>query len=123
MSETSATNKSLDELRTLYPELERYSEELNRRNLNPAPLSNLTRLSIADREFQLPLQTELQLVDFIHLAFGIRLPNQQICANHSTPFRAFADAYFAKSPLVVWKASRGLGGKTFLLSLLSLVEA
>ncbi len=51
------------------------------------------------------------------------LPEQQICPGHSTPFRAFADAYFARQPVAVWKSSRGFGGKTFTLALLSLVEA
>ncbi len=73
--------------------------------------------------FPLPLKTERQLSEFVHYAFGVRIPDQHVCPTHSTPWRAFADAYFARSPVAVWKASRGLGGKTFLLSLLSLTEA
>lgn len=55
--------------------------------------------------------------------FGIRLPNVQVCPNHSTPHAAFHAAYFGKAPIAVWKASRGMGGKSFTLSLLGLAEA
>lgn len=51
------------------------------------------------------------------------MPDTQVCSNHSTPFRAFADAYFARFGVTVWKASRGLGGKSYLLALLGHCEA
>ena len=53
---------------------------------------------------------------------GVRLPDVQVCENHSTPFRAFSDSYFARSGVSVWEASRGFGGKSFLLSLLGHCE-
>lgn len=74
-------------------------------------------------DFTLPIRTEASLKAFIFYAFGITIPDTQVCENHSTPWRAFCDAYFALSPVSVWKASRGLGGKTFLLSLLTITEA
>lgn len=46
-----------------------------------------------------------------------------VIPGHSTPWRAFADAYFARSRVTVWKASRGFGGKSYLLALLGLTEA
>lgn len=55
--------------------------------------------------------------------FQIRIPDTKVCEDHATPFRAFADAYFARFPVAVWKASRGLGGKSFLLALLGHCEA
>lgn len=73
--------------------------------------------------FEPPLKTERELRFFVQKAFRARIPDKQICPNHSTPWRAFADAYFARSPVAVWKASRGFGGKTYLLGLLSSVEA
>lgn len=78
---------------------------------------------ITRHDFILPIISESTLKDFIQFAFGVIVPDTQVCVNHSTPWRAFCDAYFARSPISVWKASRGLGGKTFLLSLLSLTEA
>jgi hypothetical protein len=73
--------------------------------------------------FNFPLKTERELRFYIACAFGIRIPDVQVCPDHSTPWRAFCDAYFARSPVQVWVASRGFGGKSFLLSLLGMVEA
>lgn len=74
-------------------------------------------------DFTLPIRTEANLKLFLQYAFGVVIPDTQVCDTHSTPWRAFCDAYFATSPVSVWKASRGLGGKTFLLSLLTITEA
>jgi hypothetical protein len=68
-------------------------------------------------------QTDAELKQYLLKAFGVILPDTQVCPNHSTPFRAFADAYFARSTVSVWKASRGFGGKSYLLSLLGHCEA
>lgn len=46
-----------------------------------------------------------------------------MCSNHVAPFTAFANAYFVRDHIAVWKASRGFGGKTVLLALLVLTEA
>lgn len=69
------------------------------------------------------IRTSQDLDAFLLDYFGVRLPNVQVCANHSTPHAAFHAAYFAQAPIMVWKASRGLGGKSFTLSLLGVVEA
>jgi len=74
-------------------------------------------------EFKLPITDEQTLKDFVRLSFGVTIPDVQVCPGHSTPWKAFADAYFGRFPVIVWWASRGFGGKSFLLSLLSLVEA
>ena len=74
-------------------------------------------------DFKIPITTEDDLREFIQLAFGIVVPDTQVCEHHSTPWQAFADAYFARYPVVIWKASRGFGGKSFLLSLLATIEA
>ena len=55
--------------------------------------------------------------------FGVVLPNKRCCEGHRTPHEAFHHAFFAVSPISVWKASRGFGGKSFTLSLLGLTEA
>ena len=46
-----------------------------------------------------------------------------MCKNHKSPFNALADAYFGRYPVTVWKASRGFGGKSTLMGVLSVVEA
>lgn len=72
---------------------------------------------------QPPIDTEDQLRAYMAQRFGVRIPDVQVCPNHSTPWRAFCDAFFARSPVAVWKASRGLGGKSHLLAALGLAEA
>jgi hypothetical protein len=65
--------------------------------------------------------------DELHAAvkkyFGVDIPRRQMCEHHTAPFDAFADAFFARHTVSVWKASRGFGGKSLTLALLSLSEA
>lgn len=68
-------------------------------------------------------QNDEELKAYLWSEFSVRIPDTQVCPNHSTPFRAFADAYFARYGVTVWKASRGLGGKSYLLALLGHCEA
>lgn len=42
---------------------------------------------------------------------------------HAAPAQAFCDAYFARHPVMIWKAARGLGGKSLMLAALSWMEA
>lgn len=74
-------------------------------------------------QFELPFKNKKELRLYVWLAFGVRIPNKRVCEHHCTPWEAFCDAYFAKEPVAVWKASRGFGGKSFLLALLAMVEA
>lgn len=76
------------------------------------------------RRVELPIKTEGELRAVVKAAFGVTIPDvpcgRKSCT--STPWRAFRDAYFCASPVAVWKASRGFGGKSFLLSLLGLMK-
>ena len=74
-------------------------------------------------EFRLPIETEDTLKEFVWQSFGVIIPDTVVISGHSTPWRAFCDAYFAYHRVSVWKASRGFGGKSYLLALLSLTEA
>lgn len=67
-------------------------------------------------------RTNDELWEFVATIWGMRIPRQAVCVGHCAPFDAFADAYFARSNVSVWKASRGLGGKSMLLSTLALTE-
>lgn len=69
------------------------------------------------------IETDQELLDFVEWAWGIYIPRVQVCENHVSPAYAFCEAYFARAPISVWWASRGLGGKSMLLSLLSITEA
>ena len=79
--------------------------------------------SVTRHEFELPILTPRVLAEFIYYAFGVRIPNVRVCKHHSTPWEALCQAYFCWSPVTVWKASRGLGGKSYLLALLGVLEA
>lgn len=74
-------------------------------------------------DFHLPIRREETLKLFVRKAWGVKIPDVQVCPDHSTPWRAFADAYFARSSMAVWHGSRGLAGKSFLLATLGLTEA
>ncbi len=53
----------------------------------------------------------------------MRLSRVAVVPGHAAPAQAFCDAYFARHPVVVWKAARGVGGKSFMLAALSWMEA
>jgi hypothetical protein len=74
-------------------------------------------------KFDLPLRTKEELRLFLRHGFGVSIPDQTVCPGHTSPWRAFCDAYFARHRVSVWLASRGFGGKSFLLAMLGLVEA
>lgn len=60
---------------------------------------------------------------FTEVVFGITVPRTRICPDHVAPFDALAEAFFAEHPVTVWHGSRGFGGKSFTLALLSVLEA
>lgn len=70
-----------------------------------------------------PPQTDDELYELVWTMWGVRIPRTRVCPNHRPPFEAFADAFFARSPISVWKASRGMGGKSRTLAYLALTEA
>ena len=74
--------------------------------------------------FSLPRPTtDQELAEAIERYLGIRLPDTVVVPGHSTPFRAVADAFFARSPVAVWYGARALAGKTFALAVLGWLEA
>lgn len=80
------------------------------------------RLEGAIRSLPVP-ETDDQLWDLVREAVGIEFPREAVCPHHVAPFTALADAYFARYPVIVVKASRGFGGKSFILAALACVEA
>lgn len=71
------------------------------------------------------ITTPDDLEAFIWDRFGIRISKHRCCPEkgHCSPWEAFCYAYFATGSTCIWKASRGFGGKSFMLSLLCEVEA
>ena len=70
-----------------------------------------------------PPQTRTELYLLVQVLWNITIPSKRVCPDHSSPFDAFAEAYFAETPVSVWLASRGLGGKSRTLAYLTLTEA
>jgi len=70
-----------------------------------------------------PPKTDEELWWLVAALWDIEIPRLAVCPGHNSPFEAFADAFFGRSPLTVWKASRGFGGKTTLMGVLALTEA
>jgi len=68
-------------------------------------------------------QDDDELWEYIRVVWGITIPKIAVCKHHVAPFKALADAYFGRSPVSVWKASRGFGGKSTLMGVLSVIEA
>jgi len=64
-----------------------------------------------------------ELWHYLRVVWGMTIPRHAVCPNHQAPFDALANAYFAKSPISIWKASRGFGGKSTLMGTLCAVEA
>lgn len=56
-------------------------------------------------------RTRAELWHWVYNVLGVAIPWKPCCPGHSSPFDAFASAYFAEDSMAVWWASRGLGGK------------
>ena len=63
------------------------------------------------------------MLTWVEATFGVRIPVKACCPGHVAPGAAFLDALFARSPVALWIASRGFGGKTSLLALLAAANA
>jgi hypothetical protein len=70
-----------------------------------------------------PPRTEDDLWNWCRLFAGVEVPREPCPCHGSSPFDAFCAAYFAKDDVVIWKASRGFGGKSMMLGLLAWVES
>jgi len=77
-----------------------------------------------NQHYQIPLpQDDDELHAAVQLLWGVNIPRTPVCPDHCTPFQAFADAFFMRYPVILWKASRGFGGKSQTLALLGITGA
>lgn len=81
------------------------------------------KLELVRRYVNNGIRTEEELANFLWVAFQTRMPDTHTCEHHTTPWRVFADAYFARVPVTVVEGSRGLSGKSYSLALLGLTMA
>jgi hypothetical protein len=63
------------------------------------------------------------LWNYVDRTWGVQIPRVSVCPGHVAQFTAFWEAYQALNSMYVWEASRGFGGKSYLLSLLGLTIA
>lgn len=68
----------------------------------------------------------------VKMCWGVVIPQHKVCLDHVAPMTAFADAYFGTNSInpehgvksiALWHGSRGLSGKSFMLSILGLTKA
>ena len=67
--------------------------------------------------------TDGDVLAWVEATFGVRIPAVACCEGHVAPAQAFCDAWRARASVTLWIASRGFGGKTFLLALLAAANA
>lgn len=70
-----------------------------------------------------PPKDDDELYWLVQALWGHCIPRHKVCPDHDAPFDAFKAAYFAREPQVLIHGSRGLAGKSRLLSILGLTEA
>lgn len=77
-------------------------------------------------------ETDDELYYAVQALWGVVIPRHKVCEQHVSPFQAFRDAYFAENTIdpdspvqsiALWHGSRGLSGKSFMLSVLGITEA
>src|SRR3954470_12855838 len=68
-------------------------------------------------------KTDGELYELVKTLWGITIPRHKVCPDHNAPFEAFSDAYFGRSPSALIHGSRGLSGKSRLMSILGLTVA
>lgn len=69
-------------------------------------------------------ETDDELYQLVKALWGVTIPRNKVCPDHIAPFEAFADAYFGRDGSIsLWHGSRGLSGKSFMLSVLGITKA
>ena len=68
-------------------------------------------------------RTDDELYEVVKTLWGHTIPRHKVCPEHNAPFEAFAHGYFNRAPQILIKGSRGLSGKSRLVSLLGLTYA
>ena len=68
-------------------------------------------------------RTEEELWYLTQALWGHKIPRTKVCPDHDAPFDAFVTSYFSREPQILIHGSRGLAGKSRLLSILGLTKA
>jgi hypothetical protein len=70
-----------------------------------------------------PPRNDGELYQLVTALWGVTIPRGKHCPNHQAPFEAFSTAFFAREPQVLVRGSRGLSGKTAMMSCLGVTQA
>ena len=70
-----------------------------------------------------PPRNDDELYDLVRTLWGVTIPRHKVCMEHNAPFEAFSTAFFAREPQVLIHGSRGLAGKSALMSTLGMTMA
>jgi hypothetical protein len=70
-----------------------------------------------------PPQNDDELYQLVKTMWNITIPRHKVCEEHNAPFEAFAHSYFNRSPQILIHGSRGLSGKSRLMSILGITKA
>lgn len=70
-----------------------------------------------------PPKNDDELYQLVQSLWGVVIPRGKHCPHHQAPFDAFATAFFAREPQVLVRGSRGLSGKTAMMSCLGITQA
>jgi hypothetical protein len=70
-----------------------------------------------------PPRDDDELYQLVQALWGVVIPRGKHCPHHQAPFDAFATAFFAREPQVLVRGSRGLSGKTAMMSCLGITQA
>jgi len=70
-----------------------------------------------------PPRNDDELYSLVQALWNVTIPRGKHCPHHQAPFDAFATAFFAREPQVLVRGSRGLSGKTQMMSCLGLTQA
>ena len=70
-----------------------------------------------------PPRDDDELYQVVQAFWGVTIPRDKHCPHHQAPFDAFATAFFARDPQVLVLGSRGLSGKSQMMSVLGITMA
>ena len=69
-----------------------------------------------------PPRDDDELYELVKTLWGVTIPRDKHCPQHQSPFSAFAMAFFAREPQLLVKGSRGLSGKSQMMSALGITK-
>lgn len=99
-------------------------QDENRFDLFSSMFKNYGDIQLGKTDFVKELRgikTDEELLAFVKYHFKIHIPYQPVCEDHQSPGQAFCDAFFNRTPMALWWASRA-SFKSFGTGLLTVLD-